>query len=74
MDDPSDEATRPIRFTTPSWRTRLSWVLVVVVLVSAIVGLFVAGHTPLACLVAVMLLVVLAAGPGRLRGDRTRRR
>jgi hypothetical protein len=74
MDDKSDEVTTPTRFTTPSWRTRLSWVLVVVVLLSAIVGLFFAGHTPLACLVAVMLLVVLAAGPGRLRGDRVRRR
>lgn len=60
------------RFTTPSWRTRLAWVLVVVALLAAIVGLFMVGHAPLAVVLAVMLMVVLAAGPGRLRGDRPR--
>ena len=62
------------RFTTPTWRTRVGWVLVVLLLVAAIVGLFLAGHAPLATVVIVMLVVVLAAGPGRLRGDRARRK
>jgi hypothetical protein len=62
------------RLTVATWRTRAGWVVATLVLVTVIIVLALVGHRPLAALLTVMLLVFLAAGPGRLFGDRHRKR